>query len=54
MHWKKNQPNDYHSGITVYARLCECGSEKGEEKEMEEKNFIRMTDDGAKCVAVLG
>jgi hypothetical protein len=24
------------------------------EKEMEEKNFIRMTDDGAKCIAVLG
>ena len=21
---------------------------------MEEKNFIRMTDDGAKCIAVLG
>jgi hypothetical protein len=39
---------------------CECGSKKkkvrkkNEEKEMEEKNFIRMTDDGAKCVAVLG
>jgi hypothetical protein len=38
---------------------CECGSAKKKktdtkEKEMEEKNFIRMTDDGAKCIAVLG